>query len=399
MVAIFKLMVFVLAIPVVLLIRLIRPWFLVRFGVLTSNRIGHFALDTELYLCELHAGINVPKQHYIDLFCHYRPVSNLQLARMWKRVLHVWPTLIIAQILRVNRLFWVDTTHEVGHNTHGDRDVLNLLDRLPPHLAFTDEEFAQGEAGLKEMGIPSGSSFVCLIVRDSAYLDSVFPGVNYAYHNYRDSNIQNYVLAAEELADRGYYVIRMGVTVHKVIKSNHPKVIDYATNGMRSDFMDIFLGANCAFCISVGTGYETIPLIFRKPIAYVNMVPIGYFYTYRAQSLGIFKHHYCLNHNRKMTFSEIIGYGLGFTLSTSDYEAKGVQLIENTPEEILDLVIEMAERISGSWQPKEGDELLQKRFWQIFPTDTKTVDGKSLYGEIRASIGASFLRNNQDWLQ
>ena len=77
--------------------------------------------------------------------------------------------------------------------------------------------------------------------KDSAYL-SVHKGNEYSYHNYRDTDIQNYVLAAEELTFRGYFVIRMGIHVHQAINSTDPKVIDYATNGMRSDFMDIFLG-------------------------------------------------------------------------------------------------------------------------------------------------------------
>ena len=64
----YKLLFYILAVPIVLCIRLIKPWFLVRFGALTSSRIGHFAANTELFLCERDAGINVPKQRYADLF-------------------------------------------------------------------------------------------------------------------------------------------------------------------------------------------------------------------------------------------------------------------------------------------------------------------------------------------
>ena len=82
-----------LYLPVLMVIHMIRPWFLVRWGRLFSSRIGHFAASTELYLCEQEAGINVPKQRYVDLFyMAYQPISNQQLAVMWKRVLpHIWP--------------------------------------------------------------------------------------------------------------------------------------------------------------------------------------------------------------------------------------------------------------------------------------------------------------------
>ncbi len=232
-----------------LIIRLIRPWLLVRIGALISSRIGHFAANTELYLCERDAGINVPNQRHIDVFfMGSKPVCNQQLAVMWYRLLRVWPALILAPIARINRLVPGGKLHEIGNNTQSDRDVHNLLDQFPPHLKFTTEEETRGEAGLASMGIPIGAPFVCLTVRDSAYLAAHLVHGNsdkFNYHNYRDNDVQNYVLAAETLADRGFFVIRMGVKIHSAINSAHPKVIDYATNGMRSDFMDIYLGAKC----------------------------------------------------------------------------------------------------------------------------------------------------------
>lgn len=391
---------YILAVPVVLVLRLIRPWLLVRWGDLYSSRIGHFAANTELYLCEQDAGINAPKQRHVDLFyMGYRSSCNQQLAIMWKRVLRVWPSWILAPISLVNRLIPGGAVHEIGNNTQHDRDVHNLLDRFPPHLELTPEEEARGEAGMRAMGIPQGAHFVCLIVRDSAYLDAHQQG-DWSYHNYRDSDIQNYILAAEELADRGYFVIRMGAKVREAMKTFHPRVIDYATNGMRSDFIDIYIGAKCEFCISVGTGFDAVPLIFRRPIVYVNMVPLGYLFTFRTQFLGITKHYCAAAENRDLVLSEIFNHGVGFYTHTADYTSKGVELIENTPEEIRDVVIEMAERLNGTWQPHEDDESLQRRFWEIFFTNAVETDqGRPLHGEIRSRFGAHFLRNNRDWLR
>ena len=39
-----------LLLPFLLIVFLIRPWFLIRFGYLPSDRLGHFALNIELYL-------------------------------------------------------------------------------------------------------------------------------------------------------------------------------------------------------------------------------------------------------------------------------------------------------------------------------------------------------------
>ncbi len=39
----------------------------------------------------------------------------------------------------------------------------------------------------------------------------------WSYHDYRNSNIKNYFFAAENLARRGYYVLRMGSSNKEII--------------------------------------------------------------------------------------------------------------------------------------------------------------------------------------
>jgi putative glycosyltransferase (TIGR04372 family) len=386
------------AIPVVLIIRLIKPWLIVRMGILRSTRLGHFAANTELYLCEQEAGINKPNQRHIDIFCFaYGPVCNRQLALMWKRVLRILPSFIVAPIVITNRLIPGGNVHEVGNNSQHDRDIHNLLDRSTPHLQFTAEEESLGLAGLQAIGLPFGAKFVCLNVRDSAYLSAPI----WDFHNYRDSDVQNYVLAAEALAERGYFVIRMGAKVHAAINSSHPKVIDYATNGMRSDFMDIYLGSKCAFCLSTGTGWEAIPAwLFRRPICYVNHCPVGYLCTWFEKTILLSKRHLDVQNNRNLTFNQILNSSLGFNTKTAEYSEKGIVLIENTPEEIYDVAIEMEERLVGTWQSNVGDEVLQKRFREIYLSGAlDAFQGLPTRGEIHALYSTTYLRNNKYWLE
>ncbi len=388
---------FLFAVPVVIVVRLIRPWLLVRWRDLNGSRIGHFAANTEMYLCERDAGIHAPSRRHVDISYMRGPICNRQLASMWKRTLRVWPAWLLLPVSRVNRLIPGGEVHEITHVT--DRDVHALLDRYPPHLKFNAEEEARGETGLRAIGIPPGARFVCLTVRDSAYLDAHMPTVDWAYHNYRDSNIQNYVLAAEALADRGYFVVRMGARVREPIRSSHPRIIDYAVNGKRDDFLDIYLAAKCDFCVSGGSGFTAVPLVFRRPIVYVNVAALGYLCTYSTKFIGITKHHFSIRENRELTLRQIFSRGVGLAVRTSDYEAEGIRLVENTPEEIRDVVVEMVERLNNTWQPHEDDEALQRRFWGIFPADVVDVRwGRPLHGTIRSRFGSTFLRQNREWL-
>ena len=379
------------ALITVLIMRVISPFYIVRFNRMIIWRIGHFAANVELYLCEMDAGINRPEGHFIDVW-YYPSVEccNKQLLHMWKRLLHMGPGGLLAPIVWINSLIPGGDIHQIGNNTKGDIDVHNLLDRFPPHLGWLPEEEKRGESGLRDLGIPEGAPFVCLLVRDSGYLHNQSPHLDWSRHDHRDCDIRNYIQAAQELAKRGYYVVRMGKIVKKALNVEHPMIIDYATNGMRSDFMDIYLGAKCAFCISNGSGFDAVPYIFRRPVLYVDYVPLGLIYTGSMRYISTTKKHWLRDQGRFMTFNEIFDRGLGYSTHSGSFYDMGVELIESTPEEVTAAVLEMEERLNGTWETTKEDEELQRWFWEMFPES-------EWHGEIRSRIGADFLQKHKGW--
>ena len=72
---------------------------------------------------------------------------------------------------------------------------------------------------------------------------------------------------------RGYFVIRMGAVVNEALTTTNPMIIDYATKA-RSDFMDIFLCANCRFFFGCTGGFTAVPRIFRRPVIFGNLVAL-----------------------------------------------------------------------------------------------------------------------------
>ena len=75
---------------VILVVRLLRPLILIRFGPLVSFRIGHFSSNTETYLTERDAGLH--GKRVLDIFYHRFPICNQQLRKMWKgsSLFHAW---------------------------------------------------------------------------------------------------------------------------------------------------------------------------------------------------------------------------------------------------------------------------------------------------------------------
>ncbi|SVE51807.1 uncharacterized protein METZ01_LOCUS504661, partial [marine metagenome] len=230
--------------------------------------------------------------------------------------------------------------------------------------------------------------------RDSAYLESVDNRKDWSYHNHRDCNIDNYILVSEKLAEMGYYVLRMGVTVKKALETNSPMVIDYANHAKNTDFMDIYLASICEFVISTGNGGDVPAILcFRKPCVFVNACPIFYLWTFNSNSLAITKHLVSATNNNELTLKEIFSTDVGVSLNSECYKENGVVVIDNTPKEICDIAIEMVKKLSGSWESNDNDRILQTKFWDIFP-NTKLINGKVKHGEIRMTYGSDFLRNN-----
>ena len=87
------------------------------------------------------------------------------------------------------------------------------------------------------------------------------------------------------------------------------------------------------------------------------------------------------------------------SLYSEKFEQIGVELEENSPEEIRDLVIEMDERLSGRWKDTKEDLLLQKKFWSIFEDRIKRLNLKPTHEKIKLRYGAKFLRENQNWIR
>jgi len=385
------------ALPLVLLIRFLRPLVTIRLGRMDVGRIGG-AYDAEFFLCERYAGTNQGKRTY-DIFYFIistGTICNHQWVGMWKRVLPVFPLCQIASITdSLNRQLpgyerHVVPLQDVGWHIN-DNTVKCILARKKPFLEFTPEEENLGQKALQDLGVPKGTPFVCFNARDAAYLDAIHPERNWRYHDYRDSSIHNYIPTAEELVGRGYYAIRMGAIVKERIHTDNQAIIDYATNGKRTDFLDIYLGAKCRFFICSPSGISIIPEVFRKPIVYVNWLHLSNIFSWMPQALFIPKKLYLTNEDRWLTFREMVESDIGLFDRSELYERKCIEVIENTPEEIVDVCVEMDERLKGAWKATKEDDELQQRFWAIFgPDKLKSPDLR---------IGAAYLRENQDLIR
>jgi putative glycosyltransferase (TIGR04372 family) len=381
----------VLAALPVLAVRVLRPFLLVRFGGIGSNgRLGTVTGATELYLCQRDRRSSMPRS--IDFFYWESEPCNLQLKRMADREIHTnpivrWLDLANQRLIpggEKHRII-VDSTKRLDYSERQE-----LLTSTPVHLSFTSEEELYGRSALRRWGIPEGVPFVCFAARDSEYLDAAYPQHNWRYHDYRNCDINNYLPAAALLANRGMYAIRMGAVVKDPLTMTDPNVLDYATE-YRGDFLDIYLSAKCKFFLTSGMGIDDVAAHFRRPVACANFAVMSTTHYWGPNDMVIFKKLWLEKESRFLTFREILESGIGLHDRTEQFEMEGLEVIENTSDEITDLALEMDDRINGAWQSSPKDEELQERFWALFMPDTRQL-------EYLPRIGAAFLRQNEKLL-
>ena len=385
----FKFLLLATGLVVYSLLRLLRPLVKVRVGCLRYDRIGHLAPNTELYLRRRFQ--KKPEDRELDLFVSGQP-ANQQLFRIIKRRVRViknkaflWTYEAVRSLIG-NSSLWIDLPALRGNFSQD-------FDKIPPQLSFTAQEQVKGEKLLRSLGIESTGLFVCLHTRDSAYLKKMHQRSSkgdWSYHDYRDCDVNNYLPAVNYLTSLGIFVIRMGYIVEKKLVSDNPFIIDYATDH-RSDFGDIYISSKCKFFIGSEGGLITVPWVFNVPVAYSNGVPVGGIAGWRSPDVYIPKKLWSKESKRLLTFKEIIAAGADKWYQTQQYKEAGIEIVENTPDEILGLVKEINARLDGKWVIKEEDEALQRRYRSLFPSDSRCSNFPS-------RIGAEFLRFNRELL-
>ena len=276
-----------------------------------------------------------------------------------------------------------------------DKDRIFRADITAKYFMLTSEEEKEGEIKRKLMGLHG--SFVCIASRDPAFLEIVEPSTNYDrhFHDYRDSSIDRLHLAAGYLSEKGIMTVRMGRNVKEKVSFNN--CIDYA-NKYYDEFMDIFLMKECKFYAGDSNGVCILPMALNRPVALKNVIPpfLDGFggHPQNPKNLYIFKKYYKRSENRFLSIREMMQVEKLVRWDGRRYAKLGIEVVENSEEEILDLVMEMNARIDGEWVETSEDIALQKKYQDMFKKWCEQEEWKE-NAVLHGKVGALFLRKNR----
>ena len=351
------------AIPLVLLIRVIRPLLLIKFIKLDHGRIGHFVADSFQL-------INLSKQgklKFYPLIWFEEPAANEYWSTFVKRNLSIkqWTKLLYHWNIKIPG----GKVHLFSHfldEVGSARDWQGNLENSTFRLSFTEKENKEGKKWLSSRGWKEGRPFVCVIVRDAAYLETseLTEGFDWSYHDYRNSKIQDYLPALEWLTEQDVLVLRMGKTMEKPLLHDNKMIIDYAFLDEKSDFLDVWLFANCDLCITTGTGVDMISDVFRKPLLFLNCLPLSYIFSW-SYCFHYPKNLYWKKTGKILTLKELIN-----NTKPESYE-ENIIVKDLNSDEILISVKEAWGYFRGSLKLKKEDTILQDKFWKIIKSENR----------------------------
>ncbi len=374
---------------------LARPFVHIRLYRMVDTRIGHLATNTEMIRLQNLKDNRTGKKKTLIVYCseNWQSSNNILRKLFFRNSLHLRGSLawLTTQMCRRIKIF-----HPLHTLKNQDLaiDFGGLIPEGLPTLMFSPSDQRQGEEFLKSCGI-TNTKFVCLHVRDSAYLKNKIPQLTQK-HEFRDSEISTFVAAAETLADMGYTVLRMGSIVKEPLVSMHPRVIDYATNGTRTEFLDVYLGANCTFCVTTGSGWDSIPTIFRRPILFVNHLPL---FGSSTITLSVLIHPKILvkRGSELHTLKQLIEMNAANRYNSQAYQDAGVRIRDMSSEELVEVVTEMAQRVEGTFVETQEQKEMQAKLKHILSTHPKLQPSPNYY-PIRAQFASCFLSRYPNFL-
>jgi putative glycosyltransferase (TIGR04372 family) len=264
----------------------------------------------------------------------------------------------------------------------------------PPTLAFTDSEKQRGVDLQKKLVSDTAEPIVCIALPEKSYYDAKIEREHPVskstdlFSNF--PSWKDYFPCIKSLNDSGIGVLRMGQSVDTTIDQSSCKIIDYASNS-RSEFGDIWLLGNCKFVIAgAGTGVYWPASALNKPSLLTDSY--GLFNTsYGKHDLKTPQLAWSRSEKKLMPFSWMIAHGEGWGHKRSLLEGD-IEIIKNTSDEINEVVLEMDQRLNGTWIETEEDIELQSRFNSL----RSKIPKWQVQEGVR--IGADFLRRYQHLL-
>ena len=355
--------------------------------LIRTEHIGHLSAEFDTFIKEKDLGLIPSRRWFVT--APLTRVSNSHLLDYWRPFVPIISHKAFCAFLdTLSQYFFMreDVSRYIS-TFFGPQDIYRinkLWDKRSPILSLTERDELWASNALNQLGITSGKWFVCVHVREGGFLPN-----NELIQSHRNANVACTIPAMQEIVRRGGICVRMGdqnMTPLPPLEG----VIDYAHHPLKSDKMDVVLCAKARFFLGCTSGLAFLSAIFGVPIAQANMIPVEAL-AIRHCDISIPKLLRSNSLGRHLRFDEILKSDIGGYYFSHQYKQAGIYVDENKPEDILELVTEMLDRLDGTFTEHEDDQALHARYMSLFKPGHYSYEACS-----RVCIG--FLRRHRHLL-
>ena len=159
------------ALPLVMIARCLRPWILIRFGTARADVIGHSIFDLTYYLSNKY--LSRDESHDFFYF-RKQDIANVY----WTSVIH--KKIRVIQVAKycdkINQLVPGGEPHivrQIPAPPGESRDREGVIAKSKVQFQFSQKENGEGRKYLENLGMAPEEPYVCLIGRDAAYKKSI----------------------------------------------------------------------------------------------------------------------------------------------------------------------------------------------------------------------------------
>jgi putative glycosyltransferase (TIGR04372 family) len=361
--------------------------FRIKFPGFFITRIGHLLVEPDCLLKEQMLD-RIPKFRIVMLASN-RHVANTEVARLWKRYLHVVQSRWLCYLLRpliTHPLTRYDVT-PYANALDGDigfPEIQSCWGSRAPLLKLDASKLAAGEDLLVKLGVPKGAWFVCVHNRSGAYSPA-----DESRQGHRNNSMDSYLPSIKWIRSMGGFCIRIGVKETAEVGSLDG-LIDYPGSPYQSPVADLYLCSRARFFIGNTSGAFLMSSIFGVPVVCSDRIPMGSVFPYGSLDIGIPKLYREANSGRLLKVIELVELGLFSAKHSDNYKLEGLVIENNSPDDILDAVKEQYDRTSATGLDySEEDNELQALFRSHFPV-------ADFFRQSSSRIGRDFLKKYKD---
>lgn len=216
--------------------------------------------------------------------------------------------------------------------------------RRPHLLAMSEGLRARGAARLAEHGIDPAAPIALFHTRTMAYLPDE------GHHGHRTAEIGSYDGALRRILDAGYQVLRLGEPGLETWERAPDGYLSLPDVFPGDRWIDLYACAICRFMTAQNSGPIWVAAAFGNTSLRTN-TPFEHLNLPYNDDLSLFKRYRRAGADRFLTYREILDARLPGTFRDADFAELGIELVENTPDEVDAATAEFLTKLDGTWKP------------------------------------------------